>query len=97
MLTPSYIWAFVWDSGLKPLRRAFDQIQIQNAQAAHLICQIIPNQCPFARDIRFFGHLLFRIPPLCKLNPFYDQIMGLKFRAMAYLVEQGEDITAYCV
>lgn len=35
------------------------------------------------------------IPPMCKLNPLYDQVAGLRFRALSFLAERGEDISRY--
>ncbi|MEQ8469049.1 Mo-dependent nitrogenase C-terminal domain-containing protein [Coleofasciculus sp. E1-EBD-02] len=82
---------------LKPIKRWIDGIEVHNPQLAHLICHLIPAQCPFERDINLFGHTLFHIPPLCKLNPFYDEVVGLRFRALCYLADEcGEDISAYC-
>jgi hypothetical protein len=41
----------------------------------------------------FFGRKLAHIPPLCKLNPLYEQLVGLRFRSMCYLVDEcGEAI-----
>ena len=58
---------------------------------------MIPAQCPFERDVKVFGHTLFHIPPLCKLNPLYEEVVALRFRAMCYLADEcGEDISAYC-
>lgn len=80
-----------------PIRRWLDQIEIQNSKLAHSICQLIPAQCPFERDIKILGRTLFHIPPLCKLNPVYDQVVALRFRALCYLADVcGEDITPYC-
>ncbi len=59
---------------------------IRNRAVATWISQLIPAQCPFARRISVFG-LSFRIPPLCKLNPFYDQLMSLRFQALCVLEE----------
>jgi hypothetical protein len=74
-----------------------DAIAITNASTAHFVCRLIPAQCPFARDLRCFGRTLIHIPPLCKLNPFYEQLMGLRFRALCYLADVcQEDVTAYC-
>ncbi|MGK7890123.1 MAG: Mo-dependent nitrogenase C-terminal domain-containing protein, partial [Leptolyngbyaceae cyanobacterium] len=43
-----------------------------------------------------WGHTLFHIPPLCKLNPVYDELVALRFRALCYLADTcGEDIQAY--
>jgi len=82
---------------LHPLRSWVDSIQVRDRQFAHLICQLIPSQCPFERDIKFRGKTLFHIPPLCKLNPLYDEVVALRFRALCYLADEcNEDISAYC-
>ncbi|MFQ4142836.1 Mo-dependent nitrogenase C-terminal domain-containing protein [Chlorogloeopsis sp. ULAP02] len=82
---------------LQPLRQWLDSFDIENPQLAKFIAQLIPAQCPFERDIILFGRKIAHIPPLCKLNPFYDQFVGLRFRALCYLVDQcGEDIQSYC-
>ncbi|BAY11073.1 Mo-dependent nitrogenase-like protein [Calothrix sp. NIES-2098] len=80
---------------LSPLRRWVDRFQICDRRTAHLICQVIPCCCPFERDVKFFGHT-FHIPPLCKLNPLYDEFVGLRFRSLSYLSDEcSEDITKY--
>jgi hypothetical protein len=82
---------------LNSLRQWLDAVEIQNATIAHLICQIVPTQCPFARDISLFGRTIFSIPPLCKINPFYEEIVSLRFRALCYLADGcQEDISRYC-
>jgi Mo-dependent nitrogenase C-terminus len=81
---------------LSPLRRRVDNIQVNNLQFAHLIARVIPCCCPFERDVNFFGRTLFHIPPLCKLNPLYDEVVALRFRALSYLADEcGEDISVY--
>jgi hypothetical protein len=81
---------------LQPLRRWLDGIEIHNPKQARFVSQMIPAQCPFERDIKIFGRTVAHIPPLCKLNPLYDQLVGLRFRALCYLVDVcGEDIQAY--
>lgn len=55
-----------------------------NIQQAKLITNIIPAACPFARTIRM-GSYSITIPPLCKLNPFYSQLMELRFKALEVL------------
>ncbi|MFO5437948.1 MAG: Mo-dependent nitrogenase C-terminal domain-containing protein, partial [Dolichospermum sp.] len=71
--------------------------QVSDRQLAHRLCKLIPAQCPFERDIKLFGKTLFHIPPLCKLNPLYEELVGLRFRAMCYLADTcGEDISQYC-
>jgi hypothetical protein len=82
---------------LKPLKQWLDNLEVRNSYLAHQICKSIPAQCPFERDVKFWGRILFHIPPMCKLNPIYDQLVGLRFRALCYLVDEcGEDISAYC-
>jgi hypothetical protein len=82
---------------LQPLRRWLDNIEVRDRQFAHRLCQLIPAQCPFERDINLFGKTLFHIPPLCKLNPLYEEVVSLRFRAMCYLADKcGEDVTRYC-
>ncbi|WP_448571364.1 Mo-dependent nitrogenase C-terminal domain-containing protein [Trichothermofontia sp.] len=82
---------------LQPLRSWLDQVRICNAQQAHKLCRLIPSQCPFERDIKVFGRTLLHIPPLCKFNPLYDELIALRFRALCYLADEcGEDISAYC-
>lgn len=82
---------------LRPLRQWLDRMDVRNPQLAHYICRYIPTQCPFERDIKLFGRTLLHIPPLCKLNPLYNEVVGLRFRALCYLADEcGEDVTAYC-
>ena len=81
---------------LQWLRSTLDNIEFHNPRLARWVSQVIPAQCPFERDIKLFGHKVAHIPPLCKLNPFYEQLVGLRFRALCYLVDEcGEDIQAY--
>lgn len=78
---------------LQPIRQWLDGIEVGNPKLARFISKVIPAQCPFERDIKLFGHSVAHIPPLCKLNPLYDQLVGLRFRALCYLVDRcGEDI-----
>ncbi|BCL39496.1 Mo-dependent nitrogenase C-terminal domain-containing protein [Nostoc sp. MS1] len=82
---------------LYPLRKWLEEIEIQSPQLAHLLCKAIPAQCPFERDVKLFGRILFHIPPMCKLNPLYEEVVGLRFKALCYLADKcGEDVTAYC-
>lgn len=82
---------------LQKIRQRLDEIEINNRQFAKLIAKVIPAQCPFERDIIVFGRKIGHIPPMCKLNPLYEQFVGLRFRALCYLVDKcGEDIQSYC-
>ena len=49
------------------------------------ILAAIPSQCPLAKRVNILGRS-YLIQP-CKLNPFYDQIMNIKFKAMQRLAE----------
>ncbi|QFS46012.1 Mo-dependent nitrogenase C-terminal domain-containing protein [Nostoc sphaeroides] len=85
-----------WDI-LQPLRQRLENIQVRDRQLAHRLCKLIPSQCPFERDVKLFGKTLFHIPPMCKLNPLYEEVVGLRFRALCYLADEcGEDVSQYC-
>ncbi|MEH2063512.1 MAG: Mo-dependent nitrogenase C-terminal domain-containing protein [Nostoc sp.] len=85
-----------WDI-LQPLRQRVENIQVRDRQLAHRLCKFIPSQCPFERDVKLFGKTLFHIPPMCKLNPLYEEVVGLRFRALCYLADDcGEDVSQYC-
>ena len=82
---------------LQRLRQWLDQIEVNDPEMARLLARLIPAQCPFERDIMILGHKVGHIPPLCKLNPFYEQLVSLRFRALCFLADQcGEDIQSYC-
>lgn len=82
---------------LQPVREWLDKMEIHDPRVARFVCKMIPAQCPFERDIVLFGRKVVHIPPMCKLNPLYEQLVGLRFRALSYLAdERGEDISAYC-
>ena len=81
---------------LQTLRASLDHIEIHDPKLARFVSKAIPAQCPFERDVKLFGHKVGHIPPLCKLNPFYEQLVSLRFRALSFLVDEcGEDIQAY--
>lgn len=74
-----------------------DAIEVHDAGLAQLLCKIIPARCPFERNLKLFGRTVLHIPPLCKLNPFYEQVVALRFRCLSYLADEcGEDVTIYC-
>ncbi len=82
---------------LQPVRSWLDDLEIHDPKVAHFLCKLIPAQCPFERDIKLFKRKIVHVPPLCKINPLYDQLVGLRFRALSYLAdERGEDVTPYC-
>lgn len=57
---------------LHSVRQYLENTEIHNPKVAQLLCYIIPDRCLFERKIKFGDRNIFRIPPLCKLNPFYD-------------------------
>ncbi|CAN1211268.1 Mo-dependent nitrogenase C-terminal domain-containing protein [Tumidithrix helvetica PCC 7403] len=69
-----------------PLRQWLDRIEIRDRRFANLICHLIPASCPFERDITAFGKT-YHIPPLCKINPLFEEVSGLRFRASNFLSE----------
>ena len=82
---------------LAPIRQRLDNIEIGDRNLAHRICKLIPSQCPFEREIKLLGRTIVRIPPMCKLNPVYNELIALRFRAICYLADIcGEDVSVYC-
>ncbi|MEH1875006.1 Mo-dependent nitrogenase C-terminal domain-containing protein [Nostoc sp.] len=82
---------------LSQIQYQLESIEIHNYHLAKLLCKVIPSNCPFERTVTVFGRTLFQIPPLCKINPLYEQIVGLRFKSLLYLVNEcGEDATKYC-
>ncbi|MGB5595895.1 MAG: Mo-dependent nitrogenase C-terminal domain-containing protein [Crocosphaera sp.] len=82
---------------LQSIRTWLNHQEINDRHFAHRLCRLIPAQCPFERKIEFCGYVLLNIPPLCKINPLYNELMALRFRALCYLADEwGEDISQYC-
>lgn len=80
---------------LKPVKRRIENIPVKNPTRAHRIVSLIPADCPFERDIKVFGRVVGHIPPMCKINPLYEPLVMLRFKALCYLVDEcGEDIAA---
>jgi tellurite resistance protein len=81
---------------LHPLKDWLDGMEIHDPRIARFICKMVPPQCPFERDVVLFGRKILHIPPLCKLNPIYEQLIGMRFRALSYLADDcKEDISEY--
>ncbi|HAA29070.1 MAG TPA: nitrogenase [Cyanobacteria bacterium UBA8553] len=70
---------------LEPIKEQLNRIEVRSSSVANVICRLIPAQCPFHRTLRIGEKVLFTVPPLCKLNPLYEELMGLRFRALCYL------------
>ncbi|OUL30507.1 nitrogenase [Nostoc sp. T09] len=85
------------NSLLNQIRYQIEGVEIHDYNLAKLLCKIIPSHCPFEKTVKILGRTLFHIPPLCKLNPFYEEIICLRFKCLSYLVDVcGEDVTKYC-
>lgn len=81
---------------LYPVKNWLEGMEVKDPRLAQFICKVIPPQCPFERDINLFGRKIAHIPPLCKLNPLYEQFTLLRFRSLSYLADEcGEDVTKY--
>lgn len=81
---------------LYPVKDWLDGLEVHDPRVAKFLCKMIPPQCPFERDVVLFGRKVVHIPAMCKLNPLYDQLVGLRFRALSYLADDcGEDVTPY--
>jgi len=81
---------------LHPVKDWLEGMEIKDPRLAKFVCKVIPPQCPFERDINLFGRKVAHIPPLCKLNPLYEQFTMLRFRSLSYLADDcGEDVTKY--
>ena len=81
---------------LYPIKDWLEGMEVKDPRLAKFVCKVIPPQCPFERDINLFGRTIAHIPPLCKLNPLYEQFTMLRFRSLSYLADDcGEDITKY--
>jgi len=75
---------------LGPLKQWLDELDPGDERIASFIVHLIPAQCPFERDIVLFGRKLVHIPPMCKVNPLYEQLVGLRFRCLSHLPEQEQ-------
>ena len=81
---------------LAPIRNWLDNLEIDNPQLAHQLCNLIPSTCPFEREIKLLPQVVIYIPPLCKINPLYEELVSLRFRALSYLADEcGLDINSY--
>ncbi|MFN9622970.1 MAG: Mo-dependent nitrogenase C-terminal domain-containing protein [Cyanobacteriota bacterium] len=73
---------------LDQLRAWLDELDPAEPAVARFLVRLIPAQCPFERDVRLFGHKLVHIPPMCKINPLYDQLVALRLRCLTALAEE---------
>ncbi|MBE9216631.1 Mo-dependent nitrogenase C-terminal domain-containing protein [Plectonema cf. radiosum LEGE 06105] len=78
------------------IRRWLNNFPVNNVNLAKWMCKLIPNSCPFEYDLKLWGDAIIHIPPLCKLNPFYEEFMQLRWRALSYLADEcGFDIASF--
>ena len=83
-------------SPLEPVKQWLDSVKIDDPKVAHFLCKLIPPDCPFERDVVLFGKKIVHIPPMCKINPLYEQLVGLRFRSLSFLADDcQEDISSY--
>jgi hypothetical protein len=72
---------------LDHLKAWLDGLDPSEPAVARFLVRLIPAQCPFERDVKLFGHKLVHIPPMCKINPLYDQLVALRLRCLTSLAE----------
>ncbi|KEF41917.1 MAG: hypothetical protein ER33_08625 [Cyanobium sp. CACIAM 14] len=70
---------------LDGVRRWLDGIEPADPAVARFLVRLIPAQCPFERDVTLFGWKVVHIPPMCKINPLYEQLVALRFRCLCRL------------
>ncbi|MEG4209863.1 Mo-dependent nitrogenase C-terminal domain-containing protein [Microcoleus sp. S13_B4] len=75
------------DRLVEPVRQWLDNIAVGDPQVPRWLCQLIPLRGSCERDIQLWGHHLFHIPPICNLNPVYEELVGLRFRLLSYLTD----------
>lgn len=76
-------------STLERLRGWLDAQAPADPAVARLLVNLIPAQCPFERDVMVLGRRIVHIPPMCRINPLYEQLMALRFRCLCLLA--GEE------
>jgi len=82
---------------LQPVKDWLDGWEVHDPRVAHFVCKMIPSQCPFERDVVLFGRKIVHIPAMCQINPLYEQLVGMRFRALCYLADDcKEDVSSYC-
>ncbi|TAE95804.1 MAG: Mo-dependent nitrogenase [Oscillatoriales cyanobacterium] len=82
---------------LQPVKDWLDGWEVHDPRVARFVCKMIPPQCPFERDVVLFGRKIVHIPAMCKINPLYEQLVGMRFRALCYLADDcKEDVSTYC-
>jgi tellurite resistance protein len=75
---------------LDGVRRWLDGIEPSDPEVARFLVRLIPAQCPFEREVKLFGWKVVHIPPMCKINPLFDELMALRFRCLCRLEACGD-------
>lgn len=78
------------DSTLERLRGWLDAQAPSDPAVARLLVKLIPSQCPFERDVMVLGRKIVHIPPMCRINPLYEQLMALRFRCLCLLAGEPQ-------
>ncbi len=74
---------------LAPFRAWINRIEVHQSWFARWVCRLVPNVCSRGYDLRCLGYTILHLPSLCKLNPLYDELLDLRFRAAEFLYEQS--------
>ena len=48
---------------------------------------LIPDKCPFERQLWVGNALVLYVPPLCPFNPFSEQLYAIKLEAKTFLYD----------
>lgn len=81
---------------LKLVHSIFALVKVDGSSTTSLICELMPSQCPFKREIYFQNHKLFQIFSLGPFNPVYEKVIVFRFREFSYLADQcSKDINRY--
>jgi tellurite resistance protein len=73
---------------LDSLKAWLDGLDPADPAVARFLTRLIPARCPFEREIKLFGHKIVHIPPMCTINPLYDQLVALRLRCLTSLEER---------
>lgn len=58
----------------------------------NFLARILPDYCPFETKITYKGILLVYIPPICKINFLYKDIMKRKLELKGYDKDLLDDL-----
>ena len=55
------------------------------------LAKTLPDSCPFEREIKFNDKVILYIPPLCKLNPLYEEVIEQKLINLGYGTRKSDN------